>query len=698
MSVPEHKAFDGGPLAPVAGARPVTPGTPSEAETHTIELDGVDVSSPAGAPLPAQANDGSLSGSTIGPYRVISRLGAGGMGEVYLARDGRLGRDVAIKVLRPKLAERGGFGDQLLREARAVARLSHVNIAPVYDVIDEGGRAHIVMERLEGEPLSVRLARGPLPMADVLALGRQITAALAHAHAHGILHCDLKPANVFVTKQGVAKVLDFGLARCVDAGSGIGADEVGASVSLVLGAAGTPEYMSPEHRAGREVDQRADVYSLGIVLHEMATGRRPARLPVAYSAGETTEATSAPVQMDGSLPRPLRPVVARALAPHAADRYGSVAELGAALAAVGERGGVRRRNLIVAAIAAVVVIAGIAHWRNSATTMPFKERDWALVADFEDTGGDASLGRTVREGFIIALQQSRFLNLVGGPRIADALARMQRPPGLPVDERTGLEICRREGVPLLIAGATTRAGETSQITVRGFDAATGRVMFVESRTYRRPDDVFEAVDGLARRVRRRLGESLTRIAESSAPLEKVTTRSFEALQQYSAALGARALAHVEESLVPLQTAIAIDPDFAMAHMKLGDIYQSIGGDSAKAIAHLARAHALSERVTERERHLIAAVVLRRAAAVRARAGEPAGRGDALPGRPGHPLRTRGRGILAERSRPGGRRAARGRAAGSPGDESVWHAVAAARDRQPAIRGACGPATGDRAGD
>ena len=176
-----------------------------------------------------------------------------------------------------------------------------------------------------------------------------------------------------------------------------------------------------------------------------------------------------------------------------------------------------------------------------------------------------------------------------------------------MDERTGLEICRREGVPLLIAGATTRAGETSQITVRGFDAATGRVMFVESRTYRRPDDVFEAVDGLARRVRRRLGESLTRIAESSAPLEKVTTRSFEALQQYSAALGARALAHVEESLVPLQTAIAIDPDFAMAHMKLGDIYQSIGGDSAKAIAHLARAHALSERVTERERHLIAAV-------------------------------------------------------------------------------------------
>ena len=195
--------------------------------------------------------DDLRAGDVLGPYQLVRRLGAGGMGEVFLARDSRLRRDVALKSLHPTLAHKPRFATQLLREARAVARLNHPNVAQVFDVLDVHGRTLIVMEYLEGETLAQRIRRrGPDSPLETVSLGTQMASALAHAHSHGILHCDLKPGNVFVTRDGVVKVLDFGLARVIDAEAGVSDPGLGATPTMLEMRAGAPRTCPPNNSTG----------------------------------------------------------------------------------------------------------------------------------------------------------------------------------------------------------------------------------------------------------------------------------------------------------------------------------------------------------------------------------------------------------------------------------------------------------------
>lgn len=268
-------------------------------------------------------------GTTIGRYHVIRRLGVGGMAEVCLAHDPRLDRDVAIKVLGDKLLDRPGYRVFLQREARAIALLNHPHIAQVYDIVDYQDRTCFVMEYVEGETLAERLQRGPLPLEEVARLGQQIASAVSHAHSHGVLHCDLKPGNIFLTRDGSAKVVDFGLARPIADGMRVLPSDIGASPTLVANRAGTPAYMAPEQYFGQPLDQRCDLYSLGVVLCEMATGRRPSAWPagIGQGPGETTHTL-----LDGTgVPEPLRPILERTLAPNPLDRYQAGVELQAAL-------------------------------------------------------------------------------------------------------------------------------------------------------------------------------------------------------------------------------------------------------------------------------------------------------------------------------------------------------------------------------
>ncbi len=232
------------------------------------------------------------AGSSFGPYRIVSLLGAGGMGEVYRAHDPRLGRDVAIKILPPHTDGDADAVARLTREARAVASLSHPGILTIHDIGQESGRVYFVTELLEGETLRRRLGRGPLPWREALEVGVGVAEALAAAHAAGIVHRDLKPENMFMTGGGAVKILDFGVAKPIAHGQATTALELTAPGAAV----GTLAYMAPEQLEGREVDHRADQFAFGIVLYELMAGRHP-------FGGDTGHEIAAAILRD--TPRPL---------------------------------------------------------------------------------------------------------------------------------------------------------------------------------------------------------------------------------------------------------------------------------------------------------------------------------------------------------------------------------------------------------
>lgn len=296
--------------------------------------DGLDrLTGPDVVPTPFEFS----KGHRLGPYEVVELLGRGGMGAVYLARDTRLRRDVAVKVLadddRVKPQAGGLGGQRLVREARAAAQLNHPRIAAVHDVLDLDGRVCIVMEYVPGQPLSEWMRERAIGAREVLERGMQIADGVAHAHAHGIVHCDLKPANIRVASDGTLKILDFGLARrapgwdALRTGSGLTA------ASLAGLKVGTPGYMSPEQLLGEQVDLRTDVYSLGVILFEMAAGRLPfvAIDPLATAVAICTEPIA---PLPEAVPRTLRRVIMKCLNRSAAQRYESGAAVRDALMAI----------------------------------------------------------------------------------------------------------------------------------------------------------------------------------------------------------------------------------------------------------------------------------------------------------------------------------------------------------------------------
>ncbi|MBW2277021.1 MAG: serine/threonine protein kinase [Deltaproteobacteria bacterium] len=218
-----------------------------------------------------------MIGTTLGHYEILRKVGSGGMGDVYAARDTKLDREVALKILPPEVATDVERRKRFEREAKAAAKLSHPGIVTLHSVEEQGGEVFITMELVEGQPLAELTAKGPLDLDQMLDLARQIADAVATAHEHGITHRDLKPQNVVVTPDGVAKVLDFGLAKFTEEKADPATTHM-ATASVTTGDGrilGTPAYMSPEQAEGKPVDHRTDVFSLGVVFYEMATGRRP---------------------------------------------------------------------------------------------------------------------------------------------------------------------------------------------------------------------------------------------------------------------------------------------------------------------------------------------------------------------------------------------------------------------------------------
>jgi len=573
-----------------------------------------EVSEPSGS-----AED--LTGRTVGRFNIRARLGRGGMGEVYRAEDTKLKRPIALKRLASHLRADPRFRQRLLKEAERASALNCHNIASVYDVLEEAGEVYLVMEYVEGSNLRQRL-RAPLALGEFVEIATQCAEALVAAHAKGIIHRDLKPENIMLTPTGQVKVLDFGLAKHLpvfDEGAITASFE-----SRPVGPAGTPGYIAPEALLDQEVDERADIFSLGVVLYEALSGSHPFRATgFAATSDRVLHEAPAPLsKTNPAVPAEVERIVAKMLAKDRTQRYATAADLLVDLRAVRRHleqgtappraaresasGSRTRRFLIAGLLLALAAAIPLVLLRAPARPPAFAERGWVLIADFDNSAGEALFDKTLSEGLSIALQQSRYINVYPKERTFDALRRMKRSELARIDESLGREICQRENLQVLLVGSIQRSGDAYRLSVRGLEPATGNLLFAESERFDRKEQLFERVDDLARRVRQDLGESLGGIGNSSRPLAKVTTRSLEALQQYSLATDAMARGDTEKVQSLLEGALALDPDFASAHMLLGSYYGEVVGKNERALTELAKAYELRQGTTDGEQRRIEA--------------------------------------------------------------------------------------------
>jgi len=562
-----------------------------------------------------------MIGQTIGHYQVIEQIGAGGMGVVYRARDQRLNRDVALKVLPPGKLGFDAPRKRFRKEALALAKLNHPNIGTVYDFDNQDGIDFLVMEYIPGETLGQRLAKGTVPEKEWISISLQIAAALEEAHEHGIVHQDLKPGNIMVTPKGQVKVLDFGLAQLLDAGTGA---EVTATLTESDGA-GTLPYMAPEQLRGDPVDARTDIFSTGIVLYEMSAGQRPFREKLAPRLIQ---------QILSEAPRPLQEwnrrispqvesIIMKALDKQPDLRYQSARELrvdlerlvaqqttSSAIPVV--RGASRRgwkealrghpRAIYSSAIFLAVAVATLWWLIGARPVLSFAPRDWLLITDFENQTNDPLFDRSLLTALTVSLEQSPHANVVPRARVADSLHRMGKSGEEKITEEVARDISQREAIRAILSCSIAKVGQQYALTARLIDPRSGVAVRSYLEEAKDQDHVLDALGSVATRVRRDLGESMLATGKTDRPLPVVTTRSLQALKMFADGGALWSKGQYEPAVKAFETAVKADPEFAMAHAALGDAYYShIFNGPARGKEHMDKALQLSERTTDRER-------------------------------------------------------------------------------------------------
>jgi eukaryotic-like serine/threonine-protein kinase len=535
---------------------------------------------------------------------VVEKIGHGGMGVVYKAEDTRLHRFVALKFLPEELAGDPEALSRFRREAETACALNHPNICTIYDVGEEDGRFFITMEHLEGASLKQRLSAGRLDLESVLEFGAEIADALDTAHSAGIIHRDIKPANIFITgiaggRRGRAKVLDFGLAKMRTAPLGAAAS----SARTVTGAGvvlGTPAYMAPEQAGAGTVDHRADIWGFGLVLYEMASGRRPATV-VQLRIPESPE---------------LERIIAKCLETDIELRYQHASEIRADLQRLQRLTGsgqpvesatraatfARKRRWMLAA-GAVGIVALAAGYSLLHRAPKLTNKDTLVLADFENKTGDPVFDGTLRQGLAVQLQQSPFLSLVSEQRIRQTLSLMSLPEAAPLTPAIAREVCERIASAAVLEGRIDQLGSQYVLGMRAINCHTGEVLDEEQGQAASKEDVLNSLSQIAGKFRTRIGESLATVEKHNVPLPDVTTKSLEALKAYSMAGNVWSSSGPAAAMPHFRRAAELDPQFALAHAWLGRMYGELF-EPLKAGESERKAYELRSRVSDVERFFI----------------------------------------------------------------------------------------------
>ena len=568
-----------------------------------------------------------MIGKTLSHYKVLEKLGQGGMGEVYLVEDTTLERQVALKILPAELASDPDRLARFEREAKTLAALDHPNIVSIHSIEEADGVRFLTMELVEGERLAELIPKSGMPVDRFLELAIPLADALAAAHDKGAIHRDLKPANIMVTGEGRAKILDFGLTKWRREPEEAGDTEIPTESLTEEGlVVGTLPYMSPEQLQGKPLDHRSDIFSFGALLYEMATGRPPFR---ADSSAALISKILRDSPYDADVVRPEVPhqlgrVIRRCLEKDPGHRFQTARDVrnelkdlqreclaeeilaeassraGEAPPAVSRAERRPPKMWIVGGLVLVAVVSVVLLLRQGSQATALTEGDSVLLTDFVNRTGDPVFDGTLKQALAIKLEESPYLDIYPERQVQETLQFMGLSPDEMVTQKAGQEICERQGIKALVTGEIAALGENYAITLSALECRGGLVLSRHQAEAEGKEGVLSTLGAAAVEMRKDLGESLASLEKFDAPVEQATTSSLEALKAFSLGVATRTRGSEEEAIPLFKRAIELDPDFAMAYARLGTALTNYG-ESKSATEYQRQAFALRDRVSERER-------------------------------------------------------------------------------------------------
>ncbi len=554
-------------------------------------------------------------------YEIIEELGKGGMGKVYRVEDKKIKEEVALKLIKPEIAAEKKTIERFSNELKMARKIAHRNVCKMYDLGEEKGTHYITMEYVPGEDLKSFIRRaGLLSAGKTIFIAKQVCEGLIEAHRLGVVHRDLKPSNIMIDKEGNSRIMDFGIARSI-----IGKGITGAGVMI-----GTPEYMSPEQAEVKEVDQRSDIYSLGVILYEMVTGRVPfeGETPLGIAMKHKSEVPKDPKELNAQVPNDLSRVILKCLEKDRDKRYQSAGEVRSELINI-EKGiptteievpkrkpltsreitvTLGLKKLFIPALVVIgLIVAGVIIWQ----LLPQKEAVKASIAviSFENQTGNSSydyLQKAIPNLLITNLEQSKYLRVTTWERLNDFLKKMGKEDIEFIDSDLGFELCRQESIQALVLGKFVKAGEAFATDVKVFDVETKELLKSANTRGRGVQSILEQqIDELTKEISRGVGLSERRIKSEQTKIADATTTSMEAYDYYLKGREAGDKNYHDDARKLLEQAVEIDPQFAMAYLYLGYQVGQLQDDKASTDAY-EKAMRYSDRATRKEKLFIEA--------------------------------------------------------------------------------------------